>query len=358
MTQTPAAPVIEEEAVRGAHIPAELLALTGVEQLRLLATEPGLMPPIGHLTGMRITEVGQGSVTFTMPISDWLLTPQGVVLGGAVAILADGPLGSAVHTMLPPHSGYTTTELSLSMVRPVPRRGQLIARGSLVHGGRRLALTEVYVTDGNGRLLAHGTSRCFVFPPTEPAGPAPDRLSFPHEDLGDWTPPHRRPALGTPLSQEIFLARSGLAIMRGIVDGSLPHPPLSYLLGIEAIRAGEGEATFSMRTSDWHTSPFGLVEGGIIACLADAALGAAMQTTVPAGDAFAPTDLRVQFLRPAPPDGRPLTASATVLHRGRTMAVTRAEVTNGDGKLVAAASSSAVILPGRRADLSDMPHLG
>lgn len=340
-------------------MPGELLALTGVEQLRLLATEPGLMPPIGHLTGMRITEVGQGSVTFAMPISDWLLTPQGIVLGGVVAILADGPLGSAVHTMLPAHSGYTTTELSLSMVRPVPRRGQLIARGSLVHGGRRLALSEVYVTDDNGRLLAHGTSRCFVFPPAGPAEPPPERLSFPRGDDGKgWTPPYRRPPQGSPLGQEVFSSRSGLDIMRAIVAGELPHPPLSYLLGIEAVRADEGETTFTMRASDWLTSPLGLVEGGIIACLADLALGAAVQTTVPAGDGFAPTDLRVQFLRPAPPDGRLLTASAAVVHRGRTMVVTRAEITNGDGKMVAAASGSAVVLPGRRADLSDMPHLG
>lgn len=357
MTEAPVAARLIDEPVRGSHMPAELLGLPGVEQLRLLATRPGLKPPIGHLLGMSITEVGQGTVTFMMPITDWLLTPQGIVTGGAVAMLADGPLGSVVHTMLPPGSGYTTTELSISMVRPVPRSGHLIARGRLVHGGRRLALSETDVTDDTGRLLAHGTSRCFVFPPHE--APPPENLVLPaDDDLDGWTPPYRRPAPGTVLAPDVWSGRSGLDVMRALISGELPLSPIHYLLGIAPVDADEGRAEFRMPASDWLTSPLGLIEGGIIACLADLALAGAVQTTVPAGDAFAPTDLRVQFLRPAPPDGRQLTASASVLHRGRTVAVTRGEVVNSEGKLVAAASSTSVILPGLRADLSDLPHLG
>ena len=87
-------------------------------------------------------------------------------------------------------------------------------------------------------------------------------------------------------------------------------------------------------------------------------LGGAIQTTVPAGTAIAPTDLRVQFLRPVPTDGQLLTARASVLHRGRSFSAARAEVTNSQDKLVALAGASAVILPGRRPDLRDGPPLG
>ena len=52
-----------------------------------------------------------------------------------------------------------------------------------------------------------------------------------------------------------------------------------------------------MRASRWLTSPLGLVEGGVTACLAEFALAGAIQTTVPAGTAYAPIDLRVQFIR-------------------------------------------------------------
>jgi len=345
---------VVREPVRGGHIPAELLGFAGIDLLRLLMTQHVQWPPIAYLTGIRFTEVGAGTATFTMPITDWLKTPQGIVTGGEVAILADGPLGCAVHSVLPPGAGYTTTELSISMVRPVPASGHLVARGSVVHGGRQLALSEVYITDDAGRLIAHGTSRCFLFRgPGDPPS-APTDIGAPHRnDLDGWVPPYRRPALGTVLDSEIWSSPSGLDIMDGLITGALPAPPLAYLLGARPVDAAAGRCVFQLPATEWLTSPLGLVEGGVTACVAELALASAVQTTVPAGTAYAPTDLHVQFLRPVPADGAMLTATGTVVHRGRTIAVARADVVNAAGKPVATATGSAVILPGRRADLRD-----
>jgi acyl-coenzyme A thioesterase PaaI-like protein len=47
-----------------------------------------------------------------------------------------------------------------------------------------------------------------------------------------------------------------------------------------------------------------------------------------------------------------------VVHRGRGLAYARAEVTDSEARLLALADASALILPGRRADLSDAPPLG
>lgn len=353
-----AAGAVTNEPVHGGHLPAEVLGLAGIEVLRGIMSRQLPWPPISHLVGLRITEVGQAAATFTLPITEWLRVPQGIVTGGEVAILADGPLGCAVQASLPPATGYTTTELSISMVRPVPASGHLVARGNLVHGGRHLALSETFITDEAGRLIAHGTSRCFVFAVPATAEPAADAAAGHHESIDDWTGPWRRPAPGAVLADEIWSSQSGLEVMCGLIDGRLPAPPVTYLLGVAPVEASEGRAVFTLAASDWLTSPLGLLEGGVTACLAELALAGAVQTTVPAGTAYAPTDLRVQFLRPVPPDGRLLTAAGTVVHRGRTMATSRADVVNSDGKLVATATGSSVILPGSRADLRDLPHLG
>ena len=74
--------------------------------------------------------------------------------------------------------------------------------------------------------------------------------------------------------------------------------------------------------------------------------------TLPAGTALAPVDLKVYFLRPVPPDGRDLVARGTVIHRGRSMAVGTSDVFDADGKKVAVATGSAVILPGRPATVT------
>lgn len=67
-----------------------------------------------------------------------------------------------------------------------------------------------------------------------------------------------------------------------------------------------------------------------------------VQTTIADGRAFAPVDLRVNFLRPVLPDNRELTATASIVHRGRSMAYTRADVVNEDRKIVAIATSTSL----------------
>jgi uncharacterized protein (TIGR00369 family) len=121
---------------------------------------------------------------------------------------------------------------------------------------------------------------------------------------------------------------------------------------MKPVEVGESTATFALPATEWLCSPLAKVEGGVIAMLADAALASAIQTTVPAGVALAMVDLKVSLLRPARPDGRDLVSRGTVVHRGRTMAVANAEVRNKDGKQVALATGSAMILPSRPASLA------
>ena len=87
--------------------------------------------------------------------------------------------------------------------------------------------------------------------------------------------------------------------------------------------------------------------------LADAALQSAIQTTAPAGCAIASLDLKVNFLRPAPTDGRDLVGVGTVVHRGRSLVIANAEVVNAEGRRVALATGSTLLLPGHRASLDD-----
>lgn len=343
-----------QEPVRGDRFPREYFGLSGIEQLRLFLSGHVGQPPIGRLTGMHLTEAGAGNATFVMPIDGWLRSPQGIMTVGAIAILADGPLGCAIQSTLPPATGYTTTELSINMTRPVPQEGRLVARGRLVHGGRRLGLSEVFITDDDGRLIAHGTSRCAIFPPNPDVGTPPAEPPTPTVEPEPWTPPSERPPEGLVLDQHDFETRSGLEILKGFATGEIADPPSYFLLGQKVTAVDEGKCEFSMPTSGWLASPTGFVEGGVTGFLADCAMAAAVQTTVPAGTAIAPTDLRVQFLRPVPTDGTMITARASVEHRGRGLAATRAEVTNSQGKLVALATGATMILPGRRANLEGL----
>lgn len=345
------------EPVRGGYPDPSLVRLSGVDQLRALI-ESGMVPPIGRLVGMVLTDVGLGGASFSMPATRWLLSPQGVISCGTLAILADGPLGCAVHSALPPATTYATTELSLRLLRPARAGGTLVARANVVHAGRSLALSAVQITDGRGRLLADGSSLCFVramrvgrdIPSSSPA-PAPAPRGEPA--TVDCVDPFERPALGQVLEQPIWAQLSGLQILQSQIAGELPPPPIHYLTGVRPIEVRPREAVFTLPCHEWLCSPLRTVEGGVIAMLADCALVSAIQTTAPPGAAVAAIDLKVNFLRPVPPDGRELRADGRVRHAGRTISVAEAEVVNADGKPVALATGSAMVLPGRAAALGD-----
>ena len=343
-----------KEPVRGAYPDLSLVAHSGVDQLRAMM-ESGKAPPIGHLVGMALTEVGLAGATFSMPASRWLLSPQGVISVGTLAILADGPLGCAVHSALPAATMYATSELSLRLLRPARAGGTLVARGRLVHAGRSLALSSVQIVDADGRLLADGSSLCFVRtlghmpdPPPEPV----DAAGAPAAAV-ETPDPHERPALGAVVDQRAWERLSGLEVLEAQLADELPRPPIHYLTGVMPTAVGRGEATFTMPCHEWLCSPLRTVEGGTIAMLADCALVSAIQTTAPPGTAVAAIDLKVNFLRPVLPDGRELVARGRIRHAGRTICVAEADVLNADGNTVAVATGSAMLLPGRPAALAD-----
>jgi uncharacterized protein (TIGR00369 family) len=344
--QTSADLPIWEEPFRGRFGDLSGLALSGVERMRLTTRGQSAPPPIHHLTGLKPVEAGLGTSTFSMPLTPWLESPiPGLITGGVIAFLADGPLGTAIMTVLPPLGYMTTSDLSLSFLQVgTLDGGTLVGRGRVIHGGRSVALSEVTIEDSSGRFLAHGTSRGFLL--TAPGAPPAPEWSGPA--ISPTPDPYlRRPALGRSTPQEIWDRLSGLEALNRCINDRDAAPPIHHLTGIRPIEAAEGSCTFVMPASPWLASPQPILYGGSIALLADAALSGAVMTVSAPGGSFATLDLKVNYLRPVSPDGSQLTARATLVHRGRTMTVATAEVLNSDGKRVALASSTSMLLPHR-----------
>jgi uncharacterized protein (TIGR00369 family) len=335
------------EPVRGGLPDRSVLGLSGLEQMRAYIDQKVSPPPIHHLTGMRPTAAGPDSATFVMPATPWLLSPPGYVSLGALAMLADAGVGSAIQVGLPPATPYTTSDLSLAFIRPaLADEGMLAAPGRLIHGGRSLGVADAMIEDGGGRPVAHCTTRCFVLPPIDPPPDPPDRLEPITPATYDTPDPYQRPAAGEPLGQDVWDRMTGLEVMRALAAGDLPRPPITHLTGLWPVDFDEGRATFALPCTAWLCNPTGYVQGGVIALLADTVLATAVQTTVGRRTVYSPLDLKVNFLRPVLPDGRELVGSATVVHRGRSMAVARADIQNAEGKAVAVATGTALIREG------------
>ncbi|HEX2030338.1 MAG TPA: PaaI family thioesterase [Actinomycetota bacterium] len=340
-------PAVWQEPVRGGYPDPRLFGLPGLEQMRAYFRGLAQAPPLSRLTGMLPTHVGPGAATFVVPATEWLLTPAPFISLGVQAMLADAALGCAIQTTLAPATPYTTSDLSLSFLRPLEADGgQVAARGRLVHAGRSLGVAELMIEDSRARPVTHGTTRCFFLDPLDVPRPHLEDLprvsSEPFED----DDPFRRPVAGSPLPQDVWDRMSGLEVMRGFIAGDLPPPPISHLTGLRPIEAGEGTAAFVLPSSGWLTSPIGTVQGGATAMLAETVLATAVQTTCPPRTAYAPLDVKVNYLRPVFADGRDLIGRARMVHRGKTLAVAHAQLENADGKTVAVATGTTLIREG------------
>lgn len=345
---------IWQEPVRGAFTNPELFAtLSGYELLRTYIDGRQLPPPLRNLYGLLITDVQPESVTFTMPASPWLSPPHGVLQGAAMALLVDGPLGCTVQTALPPATPYTTSEMSLSFIHPVlPDGGTLTSKGRLIHAGRTIGLSEAPVVDAAGNLVALSSCRCVILPTVDLPKVSIDDIPPPVEPHWPTPDPRDRPVQGRIYEQEIFDRMGGLEFFRGILSGDIEFPPIHHLMGLRLLQAEDGANTWALPASEWLCSPVqGRLYGGAIAYLAGNAADCAIMTTCEAGTAIAPVDLKVYFLRPVTPDGREMVATSKVVHRGRQVAIATSEVRDADGKLVATAISSSMILPGRPATI-------
>jgi uncharacterized protein (TIGR00369 family) len=145
-----------------------------VEQARTmdgLALFKGLLegrfpaPPISRVLGFRVSEVEPGRVVFDYtPVFDHY-NPLGTVHGGIAATLLDSVMGCCIHTTLKAGMGYTTVEIKVNYVRAMTdKTGPVKAEGKVINVGSRIGTSEGKLYDGAGKLLAHGTTTCLIFP--------------------------------------------------------------------------------------------------------------------------------------------------------------------------------------------------
>ncbi|MEH1169852.1 PaaI family thioesterase [Micromonospora sp. CPCC 205539] len=139
--------------------------------------------------------------------------------------------------------------------------------------------------------------------------------------------------------------RSGLDLLRAMIAGELPPPPVMHLMDMTRMEADEGRVLVELIPQEFHYNPLGTVHGGVISALLDTAAGCAVHTTLPTGVGYTSLDLNVKFLRPVTTASGMLRCEGTVLQRGRRTALGEARLTDAKNRLVAHATSSCLLLP-------------
>ena len=138
--------------------------MSGLEFVQGLADGTLPLNTIAQTLGYDVTQAESGRVVVTAEPSGIHLNPAGTVHGGLAATLLDTCMGLAIQSTLEKGVGSTTLEFKISLLRPItPDTGLITAEGIVLSRGRRVGSAEGRITDGKGRLLAHGTTTCLIF---------------------------------------------------------------------------------------------------------------------------------------------------------------------------------------------------
>ena len=152
-------------AQAGVARPDQVAGLSGLQVMQKMLAGELPYPHIADTLDFALVEVTVGRAVFQGVPQLKHYNPLGTVHGGWYATLLDSALGCAVHTTVPAGFGYTTAELGVNIVRAASERtGPLRAIGQVIHSGRQLATAEARIVGPDGRLYAHATTTCLVFP--------------------------------------------------------------------------------------------------------------------------------------------------------------------------------------------------
>jgi uncharacterized protein (TIGR00369 family) len=123
--------------------------------------------------------------------------------------------------------------------------------------------------------------------------------------------------------------------------------PIARLIGFEAKEIADGRAVVTLAAGQQHANPMGTLHGGVLCDIADAAMGMAFASTLAPDETFTTIELKINFFRPV--WEAHLRAEGKVVRRGSSVGYTECEITDEDGRLVAKAASTCMVLRGERA---------
>jgi len=135
--------------------------------------------------------------------------------------------------------------------------------------------------------------------------------------------------------------------MLTLLHGETAPPPIATLIGFTLAAVEPGRAVIELEASESHANPMGTVHGGVLADIADAAMGMAYASELEEGETFTTLELKINFMKPVW-TGK-LRAEGRRLAGGRTIGLVACDVRDANDRLVAHATSTCMTLRGEAA---------
>ena len=142
-----------------------IMSMGGLAFLKAMIAGKLPQAPMCATLGFHLAEVEEGRAVFEGVPEYQHYNPISTVHGGFHATLLDSALGCAIFSTLAKGEAWATLELKINFVRPIGKHtGKVRAEGRIIHRGRSVATSEGDLRDGTGKLYAHASTTCMIFP--------------------------------------------------------------------------------------------------------------------------------------------------------------------------------------------------
>ena len=142
---------------------------------------------------------------------------------------------------------------------------------------------------------------------------------------------------------DVIDAPDGLQQVRDLLARGV-QPPIGRTLSFSLVEVERGRAVFEGTPDERHYNPMGGVHGGYAATLLDSACGIAVHSMLKPDQGFTTLELKVSYLRGMNDGTGPVRAEGRVVNIGRRVAFAEADIRDADGRLMATATSTLLVL--------------
>jgi uncharacterized protein (TIGR00369 family) len=274
-----------------------------IEALRRGLGRDGIPIPAYQTLGIEMRSVEAGAAVARVPASPYLTGPDGGLLPGAFAVLADACCGAAIVSAMAGGGATLTAQLRVEFIRPLPAGHAWIeGRAEADAVGDETGLARAEIVDEADQLLAVASLRIM----------RTSMQKVPPETLA-------------PAASGRFGGPENLA-------GRLAEHPLDGLVGVASRFADSGQSTWRFRPPPAAANSYGMTHGGVLGLIAHEVASDAIRSAIGPGEELLPLDLVLNFYRGVPVSAGHAAATARVTHRGRRFIVAEGEVIGPDSQ--------------------------
>ena len=115
--------------------------------------------PIASFLKMKLVELTPGYAKITMKLAPEHLNFNGMVFGGIVMAVADQAFAYATNSLVSPS---IATQFNIHLISGAAVGDELTAECHVIKSGRRIGVSEMTVTNQDGKLIAKATGTTVV----------------------------------------------------------------------------------------------------------------------------------------------------------------------------------------------------